>query len=331
MANTTLLKPTSVEVHVAENNPNRAVITLEPFERGYGHTLGNALRRILLSSMIGYAPTEALITGVVHEYSQIDGVLEDVVDILLNLKGVVFKLEGRDEVTVTLHKDGEGVVTAADFDLPHDVSIINPDHVIAHLSGGRLEMQVKVEKGRGYQPGDVRAFRDDFSKNTIGRIIMDASFSPILRVAYQVQAARVAQRTDLDKLEMTIETNGAIGPEEAMREAVRILQDQLAVFGSIHQEGEVGEPVEDEQTTPPPLDPILLRPVDDLELTVRSANCLKAENIYYIGDLIQRTENELLKTPNLGRKSLNEIKEVLAAHGLTLGSRLENWPPAQEG
>ena len=259
------------------------------------------------------------------------GVLEDVVDILLNLKGVVFKLDGRDEVTVMLRKDGEGVVTAADFDLPHDVSVVNPDHVIAHLSGGRLEMQVKIEKGRGYQPGDVRAFRDDYSKAAIGRIIMDASFSPILRVAYQVQAARVAQRTDLDKLEMTIETNGAIGPEDALREAVRILQDQLAVFGTIHQDtGADAAPAEEDEDVPPPLDPILLRPVDDLELTVRSANCLKAENIYYIGDLIQRTENELLKTPNLGRKSLNEIKEVLAAHGLTLGSRLENWPPAQE-
>ena len=318
MANTSLLKPTSVEVALSENNPNRAVITLEPFERGYGHTLGNALRRILLSSMIGFAPTEVQITGIVHEYSQIDGVLEDVVDILLNLKGVVFKLDGRDEVTVMLRKDGEGVVTAADFDLPHDVSVVNPDHVIAHLSGGRLEMQVKIEKGRGYQPGDVR-------------VIMDASFSPILRVAYQVQAARVAQRTDLDKLEMTIETNGAIGPEDALREAVRILQDQLAVFGTIHQDtGADAAPAEEDEDVPPPLDPILLRPVDDLELTVRSANCLKAENIYYIGDLIQRTENELLKTPNLGRKSLNEIKEVLAAHGLTLGSRLENWPPAQE-
>ena len=315
MANTSLLKPTSVEVALSENNPNRAVITLEPFERGYGHTLGNALRRILLSSMIGFAPTEVQITGIVHEYSQIDGVLEDVVDILLNLKGVVFKLDGRDEVTVMLRKDGEGVVTAADFDLPHDVSVVNPDHVIAHLSGGRLEMQVKIEKGRGYQPGDVRAFRDDYSKAAIGRIIMDASFSPILR----------------DKLEMTIETNGAIGPEDALREAVRILQDQLAVFGTIHQDtGADVAPAEEDEDVPPPLDPILLRPVDDLELTVRSANCLKAENIYYIGDLIQRTENELLKTPNLGRKSLNEIKEVLAAHGLTLGSRLENWPPAQE-
>lgn len=223
MANTALLKPTSVDVSVDESNPNRAVITLEPFERGYGHTLGNALRRILLSSMVGFAPTEAQITGIVHEYSQIDGVLEDVVDILLNLKGVVFKLEKRDEVTIMLRKDGDGVVTAADFDLPHDVTVLNPDHVIAHLSGGRLEMQVKIEKGRGYQPGDVRAFRDDYSKSSIGRIIMDASFSPILRVAYQVMAARVAQRTDLDKLEMTIETNGAIGPEEALRESLSLI------------------------------------------------------------------------------------------------------------
>ena len=328
MANTALLKPTSVNVDVDPQNPNKAVITLEPFERGYGHTLGNALRRILLASMVGFAPTEAQITGIVHEYSQIDGVLEDVVDILLNLKGVVFKLEKRDEVTIMLRKDGEGVVTAADFDLPHDVTVLNPDHVIAHLSGGRLEMQVKIEKGRGYQPGDVRGFRDDYSKSTIGRIIMDASFSPIRRVAYQVMAARVAQRTDLDKLEMTIETNGAIGPEEALRESVRILQVQLAVFGSIHPEDNAEPKADAAALNPPPLDPILLRPVDDLELTVRSANCLKAESIYFIGDLIQRTENELLKTPNLGRKSLNEIKEVLAAHGLTLGSKLENWPPA---
>ena len=191
MANIALLQPTSVDVAVNEKDPNSAVITLEPFERGYGHTLGNALRRILMSSMIGFAPTEVQISGVVHEYSQIDGVLEDVVDILLNLKGVVFKLEGRDEVALKLHAEGDRVVTAADFELPHDVTIINPDHVIAHLSGGRLDMQVKVEKGRGYQPGDVRAFRDDYSKSTLGRIIMDASFSPIRRVAYQVQAARV--------------------------------------------------------------------------------------------------------------------------------------------
>lgn len=336
MFNAELLKPTAIDVAVDEKNPNLATITLEPFERGYGHTLGNALRRILLASMAGYAPTEAQITGIVHEYSQIDGVMEDVVDILLNLKGVIFKLEGREEVSLMLRKegsaDGTTVVTAADFDLPHDVLVLNPDHVIAHLSGGRLEMQVKVEKGRGYQPGDVRALEADGvnARQQIGRLIMDASFSPILRVAYQVSAARVGQRTDLDKLSIEILTNGVITPEDALRESVRILQDQLTVFGSITTETAAKDEavVEDAgANNPPPLDPVLMRPVDDLELTVRSANCLKAENIYYIGDLIQRTENELLKTPNLGRKSLNEIKEVLAAHGLTLGMKLENWPP----
>lgn len=328
MANTALLKPTSIEVEADVNNANCAVITLEPFERGYGHTLGNALRRILLSSMIGYAPTEAHIAGIVHEYSQIEGVLEDVVDILLNLKGVIFKLEGRDEVQLTLRKQGEGIVTAADIELPHDVSIINPNHVIAHLSGGHLDMTIKVEKGRGYQPGDVRALHDDFSKS-LTRIVMDASFSPIKRVAYQVSAARVAQRTDLDKLELTVETNGTITPEEAVRESVRILQDQLAVFGALQQNlPDEPQPETEAVAVAAEPDPVLMRPVDDLELTVRSANCLKAENIHYIGDLIQRTENELLKTPNLGRKSLNEIKESLSVHGLSLGSKLDNWPPA---
>ena len=209
-----LLKPRSIEVETAEGNPYSATVTMEPFETGYAHTLGNALRRVLLSSMVGFAPTEAQIAGVVHEYSQIDGVKEDVVDILLNVKGIIFKLENRDEVTITLRKEGEGVVTAADFDLPHDVQILNPEHVIANLSGGKLDMQLKIEKGRGYQPGDMRALKDDYSKGTIGRIIMDASFSPILRVAYRVENARVEQRTDLDKLVMNIETNGAILPKK---------------------------------------------------------------------------------------------------------------------
>lgn len=334
-----LLKPRSIEVETAEGNPYSATVTMEPFETGYAHTLGNALRRVLLSSMIGYAPTEAQIAGVVHEYSQIDGVKEDVVDILLNVKGVIFKLENRDEVTVTLRKEGTGPVTAADFDLPHDCQILNPDHVIANLSGGKLDMQIKVEKGRGYQPGDMRALKDDYSKATIGKIIMDASFSPVLRVAYKVENARVEQRTDLDKLVLSVDTNGAILPEEAVRQAAHILQDQLSVFGGIATIGiEPVVPVQAQPVIPqqqeipvvkpqPPVDPILRRPVDDLELTVRSANCLKAENIYYIGDLIQRTENELLKTPNLGRKSLDEIKEVLGTHGLTLGMKLDNWPP----
>ena len=321
MSTSGLLKPRAIEVESI--GPNTAVVTMEPFERGYGHTLGNALRRILLSSMVGYAPTEAQIEGVVHEYSTIDGVREDVVDILLNLKGIVFKLHNRDDVTLNLRKEGEGVVTAADIELPHDVEIVNPEHVIARLTtGGKLAMQIKIEKGRGYVPGNVRAFREDHS-TTIGKVVLDASFSPVRRVSYNVESARVEQRTDLDKLVMTIETNGAIAPEEAVRQSARILVEQLSVFAAL--EG-LAEPVHSQRTSPD-VDPILLRPVDDLELTVRSANCLKAENIYYIGDLIQRTENELLKTPNLGRKSLNEIKEVLAARGLTLGMKLENWPP----
>ncbi|MBU6437935.1 MAG: DNA-directed RNA polymerase subunit alpha, partial [Betaproteobacteria bacterium] len=298
--------------------------TLEPFERGYGHTLGNALRRVLLSSMVGYAPTEVTINGVLHEYSNIDGVREDVVNVLLNLKGVVFKLHNRDEVTLSLRKDGEGAVTAGDIQTPHDVEIINPEHVIANLSqGGRLDMQIKVEKGRGYVPGSMRRYADETSK-PIGRIVLDASFSPVRRVSYTVESARVEQRTDLDKLVMEIETNGAISAEEAIRNSARVLVDQLSVFAALEGAEAVAEAPQRAQS----YDPILLRPVDELELTVRSANCLKAENIYYIGDLVQRSETELLKTPNLGRKSLNEIKEVLAARGLTLGMRLESWPPA---
>ena len=280
--------------------------------------------------MVGYAATEVTIAGVLHEYSSIDGVQEDVVSILLNLKGVVFKLHNRDEVTLSLRKDGEGVVTAGDIQTPHDVEIINPDHVIATLSqGGKLDMQIKVEKGRGYVPGNVRRYGDESTKS-IGRIVLDASFSPVRRVSYNVESARVEQRTDLDKLVVEIETNGAINAEDAVRASAKILVEQLAVFAQL--EGEFGEggilQAGGNQRANATFDPILLRPVDELELTVRSANCLKAENIYYIGDLIQRTENELLKTPNLGRKSLNEIKEVLASRGLTLGMKLENWPPA---
>jgi len=317
-----LLKPRIIEVEAL--GAGHAKVVMEPFERGYGHTLGNALRRVLLSSMVGYAPTEVTIVGVVHEYSSLDGVQEDVVDVLLNLKGVVFKLHNREEVILTLKKDGEGAVLASDIDLPHDVELVNPDHVIAHLtSGGKLDMQIKVEKGRGYVPGNIRRLSEDANK-TIGRIILDASFSPVRRVSYAVESARVEQRTDLDKLVINIETNGVISPEEAIRQSARVLVDQLNVFAAL----EGTEAATEVPSRAPSVDPILLRPVDDLELTVRSANCLKAENIYYIGDLIQRSENELLKTPNLGRKSLNEIKEVLASRGLTLGMKLENWPPA---
>jgi DNA-directed RNA polymerase subunit alpha len=320
MPSTAFLKPRIIDVQ--NLSPYHAKLTMEPFERGYGHTLGNALRRTLLSSMPGYAATEVKITGVLHEYSTLDGVQEDVVDILLNLKGIVLKLHNRDEALLSLKKSGEGTVTAGDIEPMHDVEIVNPDHVIAHLAaGGKLDMQIKIEQGRGYIAATTRKSAGDEGRS-VGSILLDASFSPVRRVSYAVEAARVEQRTDLDKLIVDVETNGAIDPEEAVRYAARILVEQLAVFAELK-----GMPAQIEEKKQTQIDPILLRPVDDLELTVRSANCLKAENIYYIGDLIQRTETELLKTPNLGRKSLNEIKEVLASRGLTLGMKLENWPP----
>ena len=322
---TAMLKPRIVEVE--QLGPSHARVVMEPFERGYGHTLGNALRRVLLSSMVGYAPTEVQISGVVHEYSTIDGLREDVVDLLLNLKGVVFKLHNRDEAFFTLRKETPGPVTAADIELSHDAEIVNAEHVIGTLTqGGKLEMTIKVERGRGYVPGTLRDVRETKS---VGRIVLDASFSPIRRVSYVVESARVEQRTDLDRLVVDVETNGVISPEESVRQSARILVEQVSVFSALEGGGD-GEPTPVPGVTQgrPQMDPLYLRPVDDLELTVRSANCLKAESIYYIGDLVQRTENELLKTPNLGRKSLNEIKEVLAARGLTLGMKLENWPPA---
>jgi len=320
MPSDTFLTPRIINV---ENiSPLHAKVTMEPFERGYGHTLGNAIRRVLLSSMPGFAPTEVQISGVVHEYSALDGVEEDVVDILLNLKGIVLKLHNATEAVLILKKNGEGVATAGDIEVGHDVEIINPEHVIAHLTAsGKVDMQIKIEMGRGYVPGTAR--EADKTSSTVGGIFLDASFSPVRRVSYLVESARVEQRTDLDKLVMDIETNGVVDPEEAIRYAARVLVEQLSVFADLK-----GTPLPVEQPEAPQIDPRLLRPVDDLELTVRSANCLKAENIYYIGDLIQRTENELLKTPNLGRKSLNEIKEVLVSRGLSLGMELENWPPA---
>jgi DNA-directed RNA polymerase subunit alpha len=319
MLDTELLTPRIIDVQ--NISPLHARIVMEPFERGYGHTLGNALRRILLSSMVGYAPTEVKIAGVVHEYSSLEGVQEDVVDILLNLKGVVLKLHNKDEAIITLNKSGKGIITAGDIETGHDVEIINPEHVIAHLtSDTAINIQIKIEKGRGYVPATVK--RSKNSDSSIGTLYLDASFSPIRRVSYAVESARVEQKTDLDKLIIDLETNGVVEPEEAIRYASRVLVQQLSVFADLES-----TPLPKEKPQTPQIDPILLRPVDDLELTVRSANCLKVENIYYIGDLIQRTEAELLRTPNLGRKSLNEIKEVLAARELTLGMKLDNWPP----
>ncbi len=317
---TEFLRPRMVGI---ENiNPRRAKVTLEPLERGFGHTLGNALRRILLSSMPGCAVTEVEIDGVLHEYSSKEGVQEDIIEILLNLKGLAVLLEGKEEAVLTLTKSGEGPVTAADIQHDGDVTIANPDHVICTLTGeGSISMRIKIETGRGYVPASARRDAEEEDR-AIGRLLVDASFSPVVRIAYDVDSARVEQRTDLDKLVLDMETNGTLDPEEAIRRASTILAEQLDAFVELRDIKEV-EQVEEK----PLFDPILLRPVDDLELTVRSANCLKAEAIQYIGDLVQRAEVELLKTPNLGKKSLTEIKDVLASRGLSLGMRLENWPP----
>ncbi len=319
---TDLLKPRLVDITPV--NDKCAKITLEPLDRGFGHTLGNALRRILLSSMTGCAVVEAEIEGVLHEYTTVEGVQEDVTDILLNLKGLSIVMHAKDEATLTLNKKGPCDATAADLVGDHDIEILNPEHHIANLSeNAELNMTLKVRRGRGYEPANTRAGEGE-EDQAIGRLKLDASFSPVHRVSYEVESARVEQRTNLDKLIITVETNGTIDPEKAVREAAGILHDQLSIFvdlkGTKEAEAEKKDEVE--------IDPILLRSIDDLELTVRSANCLKAESIYYIGDLIQRTEVELLKTPNLGKKSLTEIKDVLAARGLSLGMRLENWPPA---
>ena len=314
---------TPQQIDVQSDSPFRAKVTLEPLERGFGHTLGNTLRRILLSSMPGCAITEVQIDGVLHEYSTIEGVQEDVSDILLNLKDISLVMHNQDEGVITLSKSGAGPVVAGDFQLTEDIDIANPDHVVCNLNDkGSIRIEARVTRGRGYVPVDSQVESEEESRS-IGTLRLDASYSPMRRVSYSVESTRVEQRTDLDKLVLDLETNGTIDPEESIRRAATILQHQLAVFVDLDNEKEqVVEEKEDE------VDPILIRPVDDLELTVRSANCLKAENIYYIGDLIQRTEVELLKTPNLGKKSLTEIKDVLASRGLALGMRLENWPPA---
>ncbi|MGA0933619.1 MAG: DNA-directed RNA polymerase subunit alpha [Pseudohongiellaceae bacterium] len=310
-------------IQVDEFDKCHSKVVLEPLERGFGHTLGNALRRILLSSMPGCAVEEVEIDGVVHEYSTIEGVQEDVIEIILNLKGLAVILNGKEEVVLNLNKSGKGPVTAGDITLDQDVEIVNPDHLICNLNeNGAINMHIKIGVGRGYVPADARINADDDTR-AVGKLMLDASYTPVNRVTYSVENARVEQRTDLDKLILELETNGTIDPEEAIRQAATILQHQLGVFVDLQNDA-IKEPEEQEDK----IDPILLRPVDDLELTVRSANCLKAENIYYIGDLIQRTEVELLKTPNLGKKSLTEIKDVLASKGLSLGLRLENWPPS---
>jgi DNA-directed RNA polymerase subunit alpha len=311
-----LLKPRQIEIEPV--SAHRARVTLEPMERGFGHTLGNALRRILLSSIPGAAITEVQIDGVVHEYSAIEGVQEDVIDILLNIKNIAIRMHARDEATLRLEKSGKGTVKAGDIKLDHDVEIVNPELVLAHLTGGKINMTLKVTRGRGYVPAASIA-REEDSKG-VGVLKLDASYSPVRRVSYAVERARVGQRTDLDKLILDVDTNGGIDAAEAVRIAARTLLDQLNVFVGL-----TVEPAQPGAGAGPKLSPLLFRPIDDLELTVRSANCLKAENVYYIGDLVQRTEMELMKTPNLGKKSLNEIKDALKAHDLELGMKLENW------
>jgi DNA-directed RNA polymerase subunit alpha len=314
------LKPRTVRVQ--SQNENKARVVIEPFERGFGHTLGNALRRVLLSSMPGCAVTSADIDGVLHEYTTIEGVQEDVVEILLNLKQLAIMMHSRDHAELVLKKSGPGTVTAADIATDHDIEVVNPDLVIANLtSTGELSMTLTIERGRGYRPA-VQLVNLEEHSGRIGQLQLDASFTPVKRVSYTVESARVEQRTNLDKLLIDIETNGTIDAEEAIRRAGAILKDQLDVFVDLQGQDEAAAAAAESH-----IDPILLRPVDELELTVRSANCLKAENINYIGDLIQRTEVELLRTPNLGKKSLTEIKEVLESHGLALGLRVENWPP----
>ncbi len=314
-----LLRPRVVEVD--ERSDYSAKIIIEPLERGFGHTLGNAFRRILLSSIPGCAITEVNIDGVQHEFSTLEGVREDVVEILLNLKTLSFIMPDRDEAEISINATG-GTVTAADIQLPEGVEVANPEQVICNLDKkASITMRMTVEKGVGYEPSTARMNTEE--SRPIGQLVLDASFCPVKRVAYDVENARLHQKTNLDKLILDIDTDGSISAEDAVRTAARILVEQMAIFIDFKIETTVEEKEEVEK-----LNPILLKPIDELELTVRSANCLKAENIQYIGDLIQRTEVELLKTPNLGKKSLNEIKGVLSEMGLTLGVRLENWPPA---
>ncbi|PIQ43818.1 MAG: DNA-directed RNA polymerase subunit alpha [Gammaproteobacteria bacterium CG11_big_fil_rev_8_21_14_0_20_46_22] len=312
------LTPKNIIVNTVRGT--RSEVVLEPFERGFGHTLGHTLRRILLSSMPGCAVTDVKIAGVLHEYSTLDGVQEDVIEILLNLKNLAIRMHEGQHAVLKLSKTEPGPVTAADIQCPHNVEIVNPEHVLAHLQDGKLEMEMNVRLGKGYEPASARQSSE---AQQIGVLHLDAIYSPVKRVSYAVESARVEQRTDLDKLILTIESDGTLNPEEAVRRAATILQQQLSAFVDLDS-SILSEPERHEEE----IDPVLMRPVEDLELTVRSANCLKAESIQYIGDLVQRAETDLLKTPNLGKKSLNEIKDVLAARGMSLGMRLDSWPPS---
>jgi len=312
-----LLVPT--EIQVDDVTPNLSKITLEPLERGFGHTLGNALRRILLSSMPGAAVTDVAIDGISHEYSTIEGVREDVIDILLNIKDMPVNVIEGNHAEITLDVTGPCDVLASSFEVPGTVELVNQDfHIATIVDKVNLKMTLTVRTGRGYEPADLR----DDEDRVVGSLKVDASYSPVRRVSYTVDNARFEKRTDLDKLVIELETDGTLDPKLAIEHSATILQQQLSAFVDLDAIAEQ-EAKKDQND----FDPILLRSIEELELTVRSTNCLKAESIFLIGDLIHRSEFDLLKTPNLGKKSLNEIKDVLASKELSLGMNVENWPP----
>ena len=316
-----LIKPSQLEIDAGDNTERVATIVAEPLERGFGLTLGNALRRILLSSLQGAAITSVQIDGVLHEFSSIPGVREDVTDLVLNLKSTGLRMHGEGSRRMTLKATGPGEVTASSLDTGPDIEVLDPDHHICTLDkGAKLSMELTVESGKGYVP----AVHNRSEDSPIGMIPVDALFSPISKVSYKVDNTRVGQVTNYDKLSMKVETNGAITPEDAVALAARILQDQLQLFINF-EEPRVAQAESD--VPAPAFNPNLLRKVDELELSVRSANCLKNDNIVYIGDLVQKTEQEMLRTPNFGRKSLNEIKEVLTQMSLHLGTEVVEWPP----
>jgi DNA-directed RNA polymerase subunit alpha len=315
-----LIRPNKLDLKRG-SNPRTATVVAEPLERGFGLTLGNALRRILLSSLQGAAVTSVQIDGVLHEFSSIAGVREDVTDIVLNIKEIAVKMDGEGPKRLTLRKQGPGAVTAGDIQTIGDVRILNPDLVICTLDeGADIRMELTIDTGKGYVPAERNRLEDA----PIGLIPVDSLYSPVKKVSYRVENTREGQVLDYDKLTMTVETNGAVSPEDSVAYAARIIQDQLSVFVNFE------EPRREEVSIAAPqlpFNPALLKKVDELELSVRSANCLKNDNIVYIGDLVQKTEAEMLRTPNFGRKSLNEIKEVLAQMGLHLGMEIPNWPP----
>ena len=318
---TEMIKPNKLDIQPGQDAQRVAKVVAEPLERGFGLTLGNALRRVLLSSLQGASVTSIHVDGVLHEFSSIPGVQEDVTDIVLNVKAVGLRMHGEGPKRMRLRAEGPGEVTAGQIETGHDIEVMNPALVLCTLDdGARIDMELTVESGKGYIPGSQNRPEDA----PIGLIPVDAMFSPVRKVAYKVDNTRVGQVTDYDKLTMEIETNGAVTPEDAMALAARILQDQLQLF--INFEEPQSREFE-ETTAEPPFNKNLLRKVDELELSVRSANCLKNDNIVYIGDLVQKSEAEMLRTPNFGRKSLNEIKEVLSTMGLHLGMEIPNWPP----